>query len=1018
MAWEFLNNATMHRQVITFLAFSGAALFAADFPSPLNTEKDKAAVPMPAEQAAAKFKVPPGFKVSVFASEPDVQNPIACCWDPQGRLWVAENYTYEAYRFNLVLRDRIVIFKDNGISKKPVRKVFCDTLQCLTSIEVGLGGVWAMCPPRLLFIPMKDDQPSGPAEVVLDGFIVPKDNYHNFANGLKWGPDGWLYGRCGASAPGEIGPPGTADAQRIPLRGGIWRYHPKRKVVEVLCHGTTNPWGHDWDERGECFFTNTVNGHLWHMIPGAHCTRPHTIDPNPYVYKLIDQHADHYHWDTSKPWSDSREAKGEHDKRGGGHAHCGAMIYFGEQWPKEYRGKLFTINLHGRRLNVERLERHGSGFVGQHEPDMLFAADPFFRGIDLTYGPDGSVYILDWSDTGECHEHTGVHRTSGRIYRVTYGEPAPKVFRELKTLSANDLIELQFTDNEWTARQARAALRDLRMEESPKICDVIRRRDAHKPFDRYELQNPKLNAPQKNELHRLRAMWTATALEFSANQFRMNEDHEASLCYYVRNLTDSFEIDTIYGRDSVGVVHVVNQAIIRELCELGLRTNSHLLRLTLGSTIQRLPVPQRSALAEVLVIRAEDAHDHNLPLLVWYGLIPVAESHPDHLVKVAAACEWPITRQCIARRLAEDVEKRPGPLNDLLKVTLEKPREYGIDILIGMSQGLRGWRKAPKPQMWDAVVEKLADLQLVSELSVVFGDGRALDDVRRIALDDKQPLEIRRSAVQTLIDARPADLPTIIEPLLKVQFLNTTAVKGMALSDDPAAAAKLIESYKKFHPSERGLVMDVLVSRPQFAGSLLDAIEKKKIAKTDLSAIQARQIASFHDDRLNERLAAVWGQARLTTDDKRSLMDRWRNTLTRQRISQGNIDNGKVVFERSCASCHKLHGQGGAIGPDLTGAQRDNLDYLLENIIDPSAVLSADYRVTRVELKDGRVFNGIVTTRTDQAITLQMEKEKLTIRRSDIENETPSTQSLMADGLLTNLSEKEVVDLFRYLMSF
>ena len=173
------------------------------------------------------------------------------------------------------------------------------------------------------------------------------------------------------------------------------------------------------------FFINTVNGHLWHLIPGAHFVRPHTIEPNPRVYEPIDQHADHYHWDNAQgAGHDPVDHGREDDRRGGGHAHSGLMIYLGDNWPEEYRGKLFTLNFHGRRINVERLERAGSGYVGRHEPDIVFAADPWFRGIDLSYGPDGGVFVLDWSDTGECHEHNGVHRTSGRIYKFTYGQPA------------------------------------------------------------------------------------------------------------------------------------------------------------------------------------------------------------------------------------------------------------------------------------------------------------------------------------------------------------------------------------------------------------------------------------------------------------------------------------------------------------------------------------------------------------------------------------------------------------------
>ncbi|MEO6787508.1 MAG: PVC-type heme-binding CxxCH protein, partial [Chthoniobacteraceae bacterium] len=265
--------------VLLSISFAGAA----DFPRPFNTEKDLSIPLMPAAEAAAKFQVPPGFKVSVFASEPDVQNPIAMSWDARGRLWVAENYTYaeRPKRFELGLRDRVLIFEDkNGDGHFSSRKVFTDDVQMLTSVEVGRGGVWLMCPPQLLFIPARDgaDKPDGPAEVMLDGFTVPQDNYHNFANGLRFGPDGWLYGRCGASAPGDIGVPGTPAAERIPLRGTMWRFHPKTHVFEALCSGTTNPWGHDWNEMGELFFINTVNGHLWHGITGAHFVRPHTID--------------------------------------------------------------------------------------------------------------------------------------------------------------------------------------------------------------------------------------------------------------------------------------------------------------------------------------------------------------------------------------------------------------------------------------------------------------------------------------------------------------------------------------------------------------------------------------------------------------------------------------------------------------------------------------------------------------------------------------------------------------------
>ncbi len=231
----------------------------------------------------------------------------------------------------------------------------------------------------------------GPAQVVLDGFDVAQDNYHNFANGLRWGPDGWLYGRCGHSCPGRIGKPATPADERIPLDGGMWRYHPEHGIAEVLCHGTTNPWGHDWDANGELFFINTVIGHLWHVAPGSHFKESFGESMNPHVYQRMDMIADHYHFDTTGNWTDSRN--GAANSLGGGHAHVGTMIYQGDRWPQSYAGKLMTINMHGMRVNVERLEQSPSGYVGKHEPDFLISNDPFFRGTDLSVGPDGKCLL-------------------------------------------------------------------------------------------------------------------------------------------------------------------------------------------------------------------------------------------------------------------------------------------------------------------------------------------------------------------------------------------------------------------------------------------------------------------------------------------------------------------------------------------------------------------------------------------------------------------------------------------------
>ena len=1001
------------------LIIAGASVVPADddFPQPYDSEPGSVA-PMAPEEAARAFRVPEGFRVGVFAAEPDVRNPIAMAWDARGRLWIAENYTYaeRAKKFDLGLRDRVLIFEDrDGDGQFDRRSVFTDGPQRLTSVEVGLGGAWLLCPPQLLFLPDRDgdDLPDGQAEVVLDGFNLPAENYHNLANGLRWGPDGWLYGRCGASAPGKVGVPGTPEADRIPLNGGLWRFHPGLKTFEVLAHGTTNPWGHDWNALGEAFFINTVNGHLWHAVAGMHFVRPHTIDPNPRVYRPIDQHADHWHWDNARDWTDSRSASGEHDRLGGGHAHSGALIYGGTQWPDSYRDKLFTMNFHGRRVNVDRLERSGAGYVGRHEPDMIFAGDTWFRGIDLGAGPDGGVYLLDWSDVGECHEATGVHRNSGRIYKITHGTPEARPPADLATLDDRELVALQDKPDEWHARMARRVLADRAARgdrlESAKAALLDR---LDRPGD---------------PVGTLRALWGLQVIGEADEALLgrlLSHEHEAVRAWAIRLLADAWPLDDVLGhRPAEGDGPSAER--LAGLVKMAREDGSGLVRLVLASTLQRLPTSSREGLAAPLLDREEDAGDHNIPLLLWTGLAPLVDADPSALARLAIRCDLPETRRMIARGLAETIDRSPEPVADLVREAAESGSSaFRIDILGGLADGLKGRRKAPKPSGWDDLAARAGEgseadpavRDLVRELGVVFGDGRALDEVRRLALDAKAGIDVRRAALLTLIDSKPADLRSICETLLKVRFLNSTAARGLALFDDPAIGRSLAGHYKSFHPTERPAVLDTLVSRPTFARVLLDAMAEGKVAKNDLTAFQARQVRSLGDPSLTRRLAEVWGEVRDSGPEKRSRMAGLKETMTPSVLADADPSRGRALFVKACASCHTLYGQGGAVGPDLTGSGRDNIDYLLENIVDPGATVTADYRMVVVAMDDGRVLNGIVKSRNEKTLTLQTQNEAQVLDRGEIDQIEPTPASLMPEGLLDPLNEAEVRDLFAYLV--
>ena len=965
----------------------------------VNTEKAKGAPPPP-EQAAKMLTLPRGFQATLFAGEPHVRQPIAMATDDRGRLWVAECYTYaeRAVNFAADHRDRIVILEDtNHDGQFDKRTVFWDKAQKLTSIEIGFGGVYALCAPHLLFLPDRDrdDVPDGEPVVVLDGW---DDNVirHNIVNGLKWGPDGWLYGRHGITATSFVGKPGAAREQRTPLNCGIWRYHPTRELFEVVCHGTTNPWGFDYDDHGQMFFTNTVIGHLWHVIPGAHYKRMFGEDLTPRVYDLIDQHADHYHWDTGKKWHETRDGKGLTDTLGGGHAHCGGMIYLGNNWPDQYRGALFTVNLHGRRVNQDHLVRSGSGYVGRHGEDFLKSDDPWFRGIDLIYGPDGGVYLADWSDTGECHENDGVHRTSGRVFKITYGKPERLRIADVAKLTDAELVQLQLEKNDWYVRAARRNLQE-RAAAGRAMTDV------HAALRQMFLEEPDLT-------RKLRAFWALHVTGGTNDEWlRQLLDHREE---HVRVWAIRFLMDNTPIRADTR----------REMVELAKTERSSLVRLFLTAALQRLPVSARGELAAALLAH-RDAGDHNLPLLLWYGIEPLAAADPYLAAIFALETRIPLVRRFLARRLAEEIERSPAPLNRLLLATTRATAPIQRDVLQGMTDGLRGWRKAPALAAWDLagpVLAQSADKAvhaLARELGVVFGDGRALAELRTLAQNPAADGESRRAALRVLIDSRADDLLPVLQKLISDRVTAGVAARGLAQFDHPATPKQILAQYQHLHPDDRPAAVSTLVARPTYARALLQAVAEGRFPRADLSASHARQIQNFHDKELSNELARVWGELRTTPADKLKQIQRYQELLTPERLARADLAQGRALFVKSCAACHKLHGEGGTLSPDLTGSNRDNLAYLLENLIDPGAQVPADYRISVVALKSGRVVTGVVVEPTERTLAVQTQTERIRLERAEIEAIQGTQQSLMPDGLLTALTDDQVRDLIGYLMS-
>ena len=905
----------------------------AEFPAIFNTEKTPGG-PMPAAEVARTMELPPGFSCKVFAAEPDVQQPIAMAWDARGRLWVAECYTYaeNPARWDTSLRDRIVIFEDtdnDGHFDK--RTVFWDEGVRLTSIELGNGGVYALCAPNLIFIPDKngDDKPDGAPEVLLDGFNF-KTVGHNIVNGLRWGPDGWLYGRHGISDTSSIGAPGTAGKDRTRMNCGIFRYHPGTRKFEVVLNGGTNSWGHDWDANGELFWINTVIGHLFHGIPGAYYDRMFGTHLNPHVYETIAQTADHYHFDQGKEkWADIKKGmSSKTDELGGGHAHVGCMIYNGGSWPKEYAGRLLTCNLHGNRINTDILQREGNGFVAKHGADFMKSKDKWFRGIELSTGPDGSVFVIDWSDAGECHDSDGVHRTSGRIYKIVYGKDEPARTFDLSKMDDTALAKeaAAHPGNNWW----------------PRMIARVRADRGAQPLE------PKL--PQ---------------------------------------LADANSSDS-------------------------------LVRLHTASAMQRLPLDARFPFAIALAAHAEDANDRQQPLMIWYGIEPAITAHPEQAIALAMSSKIPTVRRLVTRRLTEEIERTPAPVDALLAAALKSGNaDAREDIVRGMGGALKGFRQVAKPAHWDDFVKALGAQQpdIVRNVSLVFGSGRAVEEIIALIKDGHGDANARLSAFDSLMrNAKPEHF-AIARSMISDKVLGTAARLGLAKFSDGDVPKSLLTNWPDRSQEWRAANVTTLASRAAWAKELLTFAEKNPAVRGDITPIHARQIRSLGDEAVNKQLTKVWGELHDTPEAKKQEIAKWRSLLTAAALAQGDASKGRALFTTVCAACHKMYGDGAAIAPELTGSDRRNLDYLLENIVDPSAVVPADYRIAIVKLKDGRTLSGVIPEQNDRTVTVQTPAERVSFLRSDIAEMQQLSQSFMPEGLLTALGEENVKHLIAYLMS-
>ena len=955
---------------------------------------------LPPAEAASAMSLPEGFKSTLFAGEPDVHQPIAFTIDERGRIWVVENYSYP--NWSPYGNDRILIMEDtDGDGSFDTSKVFYDQLNFATGIAVGHGGVWVGSAPYLLFIPDKnqDDEPDAQPQVVLDGWGY--QYLHETLNSFVWGPDGWLYGNQGIFTHSNVGVPGAKDHERTPLNACVWRYHPAKKVFEIFAEGMSNQWGLDFNDVGDAFVTACVIPHLYHVVQGGHYHRQAGQHFDPYTYGDIQTIGDHLHYDTGVDWSDARFGAGGTDAAGGGHAHAGTLIYLGDSFPAEYRDTLFTHNILGNRINRDRPEPSGSGYIGRHASDFMLANDGWFRGLRLELGPDGSIFGSDWYDARACHQQRPQDRSNGRIYKYSYGETTAETI-DLKKLPSAELVKLQLHPNEWQVRRSRLILqeRGFDVDVQTALVEIIRTHD--------------------DPTRQLRALWTLHVTRGLTEELAL--EFLNSTTDYVRAWTIQL---TCEDRNPSAVLRT-------RFAALAQNDPSPVVRRFLASAAQRIKPVNRWPIVEALLAHGEDAEDHNLPLLYWYAAEPLVTLDPARALALGQSTSIASIRPYFTRRQAEAVanaagtsgnNQQDGMLSLISALAESTDPAYHLEILGSLINATEGQKNLTPPDTWGHTYAKLSasrDPNVVEKadaLAARFGNRSVFRTKQAIVRDSFAPLSARQAGLRVLTDRRNFQQTPLFQSLLTEPGLRLGALRALAPYDVPTTPPAILKVYASFSTPEKSQALAVLTQRGSYAHALLDAIDKGSIPASHLDASLLRQLRLLGDATLTARVDEIWGEQIVFPDNAVAAIGRWKSELTPERLSAANPRNGKTLFTQNCASCHVLFAEGHELGPELTGSNRTDLDYLLANIVQPNDTIGRDYLLTVIETTDGRNASGIVKRESAASVTIANPAETVTFATSDIKSIKRLEVSLMPPGLLDALTKSEAADLVAYLQA-
>ncbi|MBM4002455.1 MAG: c-type cytochrome [Planctomycetes bacterium] len=974
------------------------------------------------EQSKSKMNVPEGFMLELVAAEPLVRQPVTIDFDDRGRLWVIQYLQYpnpnglkrvsvDRYsrtRYDRVPEppphgprgdDRITILEDtDGDGRIDRAHDFIDGLNLATGMAFGHGGLFVLNVPYLLFYPdrNRDDVPDSDPEVLLTGFGM--EDAHSVANSLAFGPDGWLYGCQGSTV--------TANIRGIEFQQGVWRYHPVTREFELFCEGGGNSWGLDFDRTGRLLYSTNFGGYtLLHAVQGGYFVKSfgkHGALHNPHAYGYFD-HAPHQNFR-------------------GGHVTVGGIIYQGDNFPASYRGKYIAGDLLGHGVYWHSIHRRGSTVATSHGGELLTSQDAWFAPTDVTMGPDGAIYVTDWHDERTAHPDPDAtwDRSNGRIYRIAaVGTQRTKTV-DFTQSSAQELFELHQHPSQWYVRKARQ--------------EIVRRYGEPNRDERHRSEATSLRGKfhraattEADETAALEALWSLNLLGGFDEQLAMQllrSPHPAVRSWTVRLLGDGRMI-------TAEMAHLLDEFAEQEP-EISVRQQ-------LACSAARFPPDQAMPMINANINRDIDSDDPYLPLLWWWAVEKQSLTGREAVLKrFVRPTLWKsrLGRDFLLTRLIRryTAERSVEGLDSVARLLKAAPdpnarKQLWPHVWLGWQEQVRdaqtgSWLESARRhefsqlllREWSAFPEDLTLLQLGCALR----HANLVDAVTKTAFDSQAEAGRRVTMLGIL---GTVDEKKLLAPSLELLATDSTepvraaALQLIARFDDPSVPKELIRIHNTLKAAGlQSQIRDVILSRASSAGVWLEAVDRGEIPASSTSLEQIRRVALLDNRQLDALVTKHWGRLQgASREEKLAEVRRLNNDL---RAAAGNVSAGHQLFTKHCAACHQLFGEGTKVGPDLTTANRQDRDYLLISLVDPSSVIRKEFVSVIIETTNGRVMTGLPIERNDAALTLVDSKgEKQSVSTAEIAELQDSPVSLMPENLYLQFKPAELRDLFAYLQS-